>query len=672
MEKQEPRVGVYVCHCGSNIAGTVDVEKVAEFARTLPDVISVRHYAYMCSEPGQALIKEDIKKLNINRVVVASCSPRMHEPTYRKVLQEMDLNPFYFEMANIREHVSWAHMKEPDRATEKAKDLVKMAVARARLLEPVSKMEVKVTQRALVIGGGIAGITATLDLANRGFEVVLLEKKPFVGGHMALLNRLYWGGEASNILALMTKGLSNSRVKVLTDSEVAEHVEGYIGNFSVKIAQKPQYVNDNCNLCGKCAEACPVTVPNNLNSGLDQRKAIYLPARDCYPARYVLDRDSCEGRGIETSRQWGQCSQQCLKACERNAITLGATSNESVVEVGTIIVTTGFELYNPEGEFGYGESKDVITQLTLERILNAAGPYKGKLVKPSDGKTPNTVVFILCVGSRQEAKIDSPNEKPSNPYCSRFCCSSALKNVMLIKEKSPETEVYVLYRDIRTFGREHENLYRKAREVGVNFIRFKREDPPKVVKEEDGRLHVDVKDWLFKVKMEIASDLIVLVEGMVPAKDVIDMNAKLSITRSPDGFFQEAHPKMNPLDTFSDGIFVGGTAQGPKDIIDTVSQASGAAAKAAAPLSRGKVLIDLVTASVNKDLCVGCSKCVDICPYKAITLDETEDVVNITDVKCKGCGSCAATCPVGAMELRHFKDAQFLAMVEGFAPEEGQ
>ena len=674
MEKQEPRIGVYVCHCGSNIAGVVNVAEVAESAAKLPSVVSAKHYAYMCSEPGQALIKEDIKKFNLNRVIVAACSPRMHEPTYRKLLAENDLNPFYFEMANIREHVSWPHMREPKKATEKAKSLVKMAVARARLLEAVSKMEVKVTQRALVIGGGVAGITATLDLANCGFEVVLVEKEPFLGGHLALLNKLYWGGDASALLASLTSKLDNPKIRVLKDSEIAEHVEGYIGNFNVKIVQKPQYVNENCDLCGKCAESCPVTVPNNINFGLDQRKAIYLPPKGSYPARYVLDKDSCDGCGTDRSSKRIQCDHQCLKACEKNAINLDAASNEFLVEAGTIIVSTGFEPYNPVEDFGYGEIKDVITQLTLERMLNAAGPSKGKVVKPSDGKTPSSVTFIMCVGSRQCVQQGAASEKPLNAYCSRFCCSSALKNVALIKAQSPKTDVYVLFKDIRSFGREQESLYRKARELGVNFIRFKPKEPPRIVKEETGKLSVELNDLLLKAKIEIATDLIVLVEGKVPRKDVIDMNAKLSITRSPDGFFQEAHPKMNPLDTFAEGVFLCGTAQGPKDVIDTISQASGAAAKAAVPLSRGRVQIDLVTAFVDKDLCVGCGKCVEICPYKALSLDEAENTLNVTEVKCKGCGSCAATCPVGAMELRHFKDAQLLAMVDvsALAMEGGQ
>jgi len=654
MEGEEPRVGVYICHCGMNIAGVVNVEDVTRAAEGLPGVATAKHYVYMCSQPGQALIKEDIKKLNLNRVVVASCSPRMHEPTFRKTLEEAGINPFFFEMANIREQVSWAHMREAEKATEKAEDLIRMAVARARLLEPVSKMEVKVTERALVIGAGITGITATLDLAQSGFEVYLVEKEPYVGGHLALLNKLYWGGDAAEILTSLIQKLSRPNVKVFTSSEVLE-VGGHLGNFDVKILQKPRYINENCNLCGECEKVCQVSVPNRVNFGLDQRKAICLPLPNCHPSRYVIEKENCNNCG------------ECLKACERGAINLNDKPSEINVNVGMIVVTTGFEPYKPNGEYGYGKHKDVITQLTLERILHRDGPTGGRLVRPSNGKTPHSIAFIMCVGSRQESS-DNGSGKQVNAYCSRFCCSSTLKNASLLKELHPETEIYILYRDIRTFGRGHEDLYRKCRELGVQFIRYKPGDPPKIVEGRGSQLFVEVKDWLFKLRMEILADLIVLVEGMIPREDVADLQSKLSITRSPDGFFQEAHPKMNPLDTFTDGIFIGGAAQGPKDIVDAVSQASGAAAKAAILLNKGKVLVDLTTAVVNGETCTGCGKCVDVCPYKAISLDEVKGVAEVVEVKCKGCGSCSSTCPVGAMQVRHFKDDQYLVMIEGLLP----
>lgn len=637
-----------------NIAGIVNVEEVAKYVGGLPDVVTTKHYVYMCSQPGQALIKDDIKKLNLNRVVVASCSPRMHEPTFRKALEEAGVNPFFFEMANIREHVSWAHINEPERATEKAKDLIRMAIARACLLEPVSKMEVKVTERALVIGAGVAGITAACDLAHMGFEVYLVEKEPYVGGHLALLNQLCWGREASDIIASLTQRLSHPKIKLLVNSEVVE-LSGYIGNFEAKIVQRPRYVDGNCDLCGKCEEVCPIAIPNRLNFCLDKRKAIYLPLPNCYPPRYVVDKGNCNSCG------------ECLKACENRAINLSDKPTEVDLDVGMIVVTTGFELYKPDGEFGYGRYKDVVTQLTLERILSKNGPTEGRLVRRSDGKTPESIAFIMCVGSRQE-NGNGQSGKPVNAYCSRYCCSSTLKNALLIKERSPESEVYVIYRDIRTFERGNEELYRKCRESGITFIRFKQDEPPEVEKTYNNQLAVMVKDYLFRVKMEILVDLVVLVEGMIPREDADEVRSRLSITRSADGFFQEAHAKMNPLNTFTEGIFIGGACQGPKDVEDTVLQASGAAAKAAIFLSQGKVVLDLVTATVDEDICTGCAKCVNVCPYKAIELDEAEELVRVIEAKCKGCGSCSATCPVGAVQVRHFMDEQILAMVENLLP----
>jgi heterodisulfide reductase subunit A len=653
LKNEEPKIGVYICHCGMNIAGVVNVEEVAQYIGKLPNVVVAKHYVYMCSQPGQALIREDIKQLGLNRVIVASCSPRMHEPTFRKVLGEAGINPFLFEMANIREQVAWAHMREPEKATEKAKALIRMAVARARLLEPISKIEVKVVPRALVIGAGVAGITATIDLAKKGFEVYLVEKKPYVGGHLALLNKLYWGKDASEVYTSLVKKLSHPNIKVLVNSDITK-ISGHIGNFEVKITQKPRCVTENCNLCGKCEEICPISVPNEINLGLDQRKAVYLPLPNCYPPKYIIDKENCNSCG------------ECLKVCRKKAINLDEKTREIDIIVGTIVVTSGFEPYKPKGEFGYGKYKDVITQLMLERLLSQNGPTKGELIKPSDGKKPRSISFIMCVGSRQELK-EEQGEKPLNAYCSRFCCSSALKNALLIKERYPETQVYIIYRDIRTFGRRHEELYRKCRESWITFIRYKPEEPPKVT-EKDGQLVVKVKDWLFKVNMEISTDLVVLVEGMIPREDTADLQAKINVTRSPDGFFQEAHPKMNPLDTFTDGLFIGGTAQGPKDVIDTVYQASGAAAKAAILLSRGRVLIDQVTATVNEEICTGCGKCTKVCPYTAIELDEIKEVAKVYDVKCKGCGSCSSTCPVGAVQVRHFKDAQILTMVENLLP----
>lgn len=644
---EDVRVGVYICHCGINIASVVDVEEVTREAAKLPNVVVARNYVYMCSQPGQSLIREDIRKLGVNRVVVASCSPRMHEPTYQRVLEEEGLNPYFFEMANIREQVSWAHMLDPASATEKAKDLVRMAVARACRLEPIPKKEIPVTRSALVIGGGAAGLRAALDLAEAGFQVYLVERQPYLGGNVALLNTLYWGKDAAEYVKLVSeKVLGNPRIKVYLNSDICE-VTGYVGNFHVKIKKRPTFVDESCNLCGKCEDACPVSLPNPINLCLDSRKAIYIPSGSGLPKNYIIDAEHCTFCG------------ECVKVCEAGAINLNSVPKEAEFDVGAIIVATGFETYNPSGEYGYGVHKDVITQLGLERLLSRNGPTKGELRRPSDGEVPKSVVFIMCVGSRQK----SGKEGKTNAYCSRYCCSSALKNSKIIKENYPNSEVYVLYRDIRAFSRMHEELYRKCRDLGVNFIRFSQDEPPKVdVK--DGEQIVTVKDKVLNVTLEIAADLVVLVEGMVPRSDVENLRSLLSLTLSPDGFFQEMHPKMNPLESFTEGIFLAGAAQGPKDIIDSVSQASGAAAKVSTLLSKGRILRDLVTAEVNEESCVGCGKCIEVCPFGAIELDEEREVVRVVDVKCKGCGSCSSKCPIGAIQLRHYRDTQLIAMLD--------
>jgi heterodisulfide reductase subunit A len=637
-----------------NIAGVVDVEQVMNKVENLPNVATAKHYVYMCSQPGQDLIKNDIKELGLNRVVVASCSPRMHEPTYQKALEEAGVNPFFFEMANIREQVSWAHMNEPERATEKAADLIRMAIARASLLEPIGTMEVPVTSRALVLGAGVAGITAASDLAEMGFAVTLVEKEPYVGGHLALLNTLPWDRDASEVFTKLSNKLSNPKISLRLNASIKDF-SGYIGNFEVTILQKPNYVDDKCNRCGQCEDVCPISIPNPINAGLDQRKAIYLPSPTSYPPRYVVDRANCS-----------QCGQ-CVNECEAHAIDFNLKPLEMTLPVGMVVVTTGFTPYIPDHEFGYNDHDNVITQLTLERLLASAGPTHGKLLKPSDKKPSHHIAFIMCVGSRESIQQDPE----ANTYCSRYCCSSALKNALHIKTRSPRSEVYVLYRDIRTFERGHEELYRQCREHGVLFIRYTPESPPQVQTENADQLTITVKDYLLNANLEIPVDLLVLVEGMVPRDDADEVRSQFSITRSADGFFQEAHAKMNPLNTFAEGIFIGGTCQGPKDIEDTVLQASGAAAKAAIYLNRGKVVLDLVTAAVDQDLCTGCGKCTPVCPYQAIELDDDNELAVVTEVKCKGCGSCSATCPVGAVQLRHFQDQQILAMVEHLSPLSG-
>ncbi len=637
--EEELRIGCYVCHCGLNIAGVVDVEKVAEATEKLPGVKISRHYVYMCSEPGQEMIKKDIKDHNLNRVIVASCSPQMHEPTFRSVVEEGGINRYLFEMANLREQCSWAHSKDPGKATDKAKDLLRMAVAKARLLQPLETREVQVKPMTLVVGGGITGIQAALELANRGFAAYVVEKSPYLGGRVAQLNRVILTNEkASEILNPLLDALtSNPNIEFFTNTEI-EEIGGYIGNFEIKLNRKPRFVTENCNLCRKCIDVCPVEVPDEFNFGLNGRKAIYIPYEDAVPRIPTIDEVNCTRCG------------ECVKVCEQNAISLDSKPEIEEVSVGTIIIATGYDPYLPVNEYGFEEYEDVITQFQLERILSVNGPTGGQLAQPSTGRVPENVVFILCVGSRN----------PDRPYCSRVCCSVALKNAMLIKEEYPETRVSILYRDFRSFSKGQEELYGDARMAGINFFKYLADDPPKIFESEDSQIQVLVSDPTLGMTLEIPADLLVLVEAITPRKDAAELSSKIGVTRTTDGFLREAHPKLRPLDTNSDGIFLAGVVQFPKDITECMVQASGAAARAAIPMSKGRVDVEPIVASVNEDLCIECGTCESICPYGAIKKGE-KGTAEVTEVLCKGCGACAASCPARAITIFHFTDDQILA-----------
>jgi heterodisulfide reductase subunit A len=660
MFQEEPKIGVYICHCGVNIAGVVDIEDVTEYVVGLQNVALAKHYVYMCSQPGQTMIKEDIKEHGLNRVVVASCSPRMHELTFRRVIEEGGLNPYLFEMANIREHCSWVHPDEPEKATKKAKDLIRMSVAKARLLEPLERREVEVTKRVLVIGAGVAGMRAALDLADRGFDIHLIEKAPSIGGRTAQLGKLYPTEEpAPDILKPLMKAVFfHPKIKLLTNSKVSS-VDCFIGNFKAKITIKPRYVTEKCDACGKCEVKCPIEVPDEFNFGLGKRKAIFLPFQAAAPRRYVVDDENCNRCG------------ECVKACRKEAINLKEQQEEFEVNVGAIITATGHDLYDPpEGEYGYKVYKNVITMPQLERLMSKNGPTEGQL--SFNGSTPKNVVFISCVGSRQEPGVYKPiKEKQAlNRYCSRVCCTAALKNAITIREIYPTTRVYYLERDIRTFGRGHEDYYRKAGMARILFIKYRPEAPPTVSGNPNG-LTVTVQDILTNNEtLVIPADLVVLNVGMIPRTDASDLQSKLKIARGVDGFFQEAHAKLRPLDTDIDGIYLAGTAQGPKDVTDSVAMGSAAAAKAAIPLAKGKVELEPTVAYVDLPKCGGCAMCIGVCDFKALRIEEHEEEETIkkrpivNEALCKGCGVCAATCPARAIYMKHFTSDQISAMID--------
>jgi heterodisulfide reductase subunit A len=640
---------VFVCHCGLNIAGVIDVKAVTEYAKTLPDVVYTKDNRYTCADPGQEEIRKGVKEHRLNRVVVAACSPRMHEPTFRKTCSEAGLNPFFFEMANIREFSSWCHPSTPKEATEKAKEIVRMAVAKARLLEPLKEIEVPVTNKALVVGGGIAGINAALDLAEMGFKVYLLEKTESIGGHMAQLDKTFPTLDCSICIEgpKMVDAGRHPNIEIISYADLT-NVSGYVGNFKVKIKKKPRYViQDNCTGCGECKEACPIEYPNEWDVNMGVRKAISVPFEQAVPLVYTVNMDHC----IECYK--------CVDACgARRAINFDQEPEEIELDVGAIIVATGFDVYMPYDDplYGYGKYANVITAMEFERLILAAGPTGGRVIRASDGKKPHTVAFIQCVGSRNVDKYE---------YCSGFCCMYALKDAILLKEKyKDEVEVYLLYMDMRTHFKGYEEFYRRARDLGVTFIRGRASH----VLEDPGtkNLTIRAEDMTLGQPIELPAEMVVLCTASVPKADSADVARILNISRGTDGFFMESHPKLKPIDTPVDGIFLAGACQGPKDIPYSVSQGSGAAGRAATILSKKKWKIEPIVAEVNPEKCrntkVKCGICAERCPYGAIEVFEKEPARVVTAM-CHGCGTCVAECPADAITQKHFTDEQILAQI---------
>ena len=646
------RIGVYVCHCGTNIAGTVDCEAVRDFAAKLPGVVVSRDYKYMCSEPGQEIIKKDIKEENLDGVVVASCSPRMHEPTFQKAVAQAGLNSYMMEMANIREQCSWV-TEDRDEATEKAKDLVASAVAKVRMNAPLEATYNDITPRALVVGGGVAGIEAALRVADSGYEVVLVEKEASIGGKMAKFDKTFptLDCAACILTPKMVEVAQHPNIKLMTYSEV-EKVDGFVGNFEVTIRQKARDVDlEDCTGCGICSEKCPGKAASEFDEGLSQRGAIYIPFAQAIPNVAVIDRENClyyNGKA--------KC-QVCAKLCPSDAISF---DNEDVLvkeTFGAIVVATGFQSFRPEegNQWGFGKYPDVISGLQFERLTNASGPTDGK-VKTSKGEVPKAVAIVHCVGSRDANQAE---------YCSRICCMASLKFAHLVKEKCKDAEVFEFYIDMRAFGKGYEEFYNRIQEEGVHFIRGKSAEVSCQIEDEGERLVLRGEDTLLGVVREIPVDMVILNTALLPQADAPKVAETFGLQQGEDGFFMELHAKLAPTKTPVDGVFLAGTCQAPRDIPDSVAHAGGAASEAQQLIASGKVKMSPVAAYNEEEKCSGCKICIALCPYDAIEFDEDKGVAVFNQALCKGCGTCVASCPTKAAGIKHFEDEQIFAQIEG-------
>ncbi|MBP7745418.1 MAG: CoB--CoM heterodisulfide reductase iron-sulfur subunit A family protein [Phycisphaerae bacterium] len=657
-----PRIGVFICHCGENIAGTVDCAAVAQACAALPGVVHSIDYKYMCSDPGQSQIKEAIKEKKLTGVVVAACSPRMHEPTFRRACAEAGLNPFLCEMANLREHCSWVHEKLPP-TTEKAIDLVRIMIEKVKRNRPLFPINVPITKTALVLGGGIAGIQASLDIANAGHKVILVERDPSIGGHMAQLSETFPTLDCSQCILTprMVEVAQHPNITLYTYSEL-ESLEGFIGNFKATIRKKARGIDEKlCTGCGACTQKCPTKkIPSEFNAGLGMRTAIYVPFPQAVPNKPVIDRAHC------TYYRTGKC-KLCERVCPTKALRYDQEDELITVDVGAVVAATGYEVKGTDffPEYGYGKHKDVITGLQFERLASASGPTLGAIKRPSDGKTPAKVVFIACAGSRDPAK--------GLNYCSKICCMYTAKHAMLYRHKVHGGQAYVFYMDIRAGGKMYEEFVRRAiEEDEVHYVRGR----VARIYERDGKLIVKGVDTLLNsMPVEIEADLVVLATAMVAQADAEEIAQKMKVSYDGDHFLSEAHPKLRPVEMNTAGIFVAGACQAPKDIPETVAQASGAASKVVGLFSKAELSREPVVAVVNRSgpphfsTCVGCFLCESACPYQAIEREEikTRDgkliktVAKVNQGVCQGCGTCVALCRSKSIDLQGFTNEQVFA-----------
>ena len=655
--KKQERVGVYVCHCGSNIAGTVDVVDVAKWAQEKlkhQGVVVSREYKFMCSSLGQELIEKDIKELGLTRVVVAACSPHLHEKTFRTAAKNAGLNPYLVELASIREQVSWVHTDKAV-ATEKSKAVVAGAVSRVIENVPLEEIKVPINPNTLVVGGGIAGIQSALEIANAGFHVYLVEREPSIGGHMAQFDKTFPTLDCSACILTprMVEAGTHPNITLLTWSDVV-NVSGYVGNFHVTIKKKARFVVEElCTGCGICQEKCPKKVIDEVyEAGLGYRKAVYTPFAQAVPNFPVMDKENC------TYFIKGTC-KACEKFCPTGAIDFKQEDQLINIDVGNIVLATGYDLFDARrvSNYGYGRLPNVFTSLEFERLSNAAGPTSGNIVLRDGKTTPKSVGIIHCVGSR---------DKNFNNYCSVICCMQGLKFAHLVHERTGAT-VYNFYIDMRTAYKAYDEFYQRVLEEGTLFVRGKVAEVTNAARydREKGKLIVQVEDTLAGKQRRIPVDMVILSSGLQPRSDAKEVGKMFGISCSTDGWFTEKHPKLDPVATMTEGVYIVGCAQGPKDIPSSVAQGAAASARVLDKILQEEVALEPIKATVDQEACSGCRICNSMCPFNAIAFLEDRMVTEINPALCQGCGTCVAACPAGAISGTGFSDEQIIAQIDG-------